>query len=109
MGSSKPLVWLHGEVRTPPFSSRGRREAGFLLRLRQLGERLSLPHSRPMRSIDDACHELRLRDSGLSWRIIYALEEDAVVILDVFAKKTGKTPKSIVEASRQRLRRYREA
>ncbi len=27
----KPLVWLHGEVKTPPFSAAGRIEAGRLL------------------------------------------------------------------------------
>jgi len=26
----KPLVWLHGEVKTPPFSKSARLEAGFL-------------------------------------------------------------------------------
>ena len=29
---AKPLVWLHGEIKTPPFSFVGRVEAGFLLR-----------------------------------------------------------------------------
>ena len=28
----KPLAWLHGEVRTPPFSKAARIEAGYLLR-----------------------------------------------------------------------------
>jgi hypothetical protein len=28
----KPLVWLHGEVKTPPLSAAARVEAGFLLR-----------------------------------------------------------------------------
>jgi len=107
MGRTKPLVWLHGEVKTPPFSSRGRREAGFLLRLVQSGEMLSLPHSRTMPSVGDACHELRVSDGGLTWRILYALEEDAIVILEVFAKKTSTTPRRVVAACRQRLRRYR--
>jgi hypothetical protein len=30
--TGKPLVWLHGEVKTPPFSKSARIEAGFLLR-----------------------------------------------------------------------------
>ena len=47
----KPLAWLHGEVKTPPFSQTARVEAGFLLRKLQDGETLSLPHSRPMPSI----------------------------------------------------------
>jgi hypothetical protein len=29
----KPVVWLHGEVKTPPFTPEGRQEAGMLLRL----------------------------------------------------------------------------
>jgi len=33
----KPLVWLHGEVKTPPFSKKARLEAGFLLRRLQRG------------------------------------------------------------------------
>jgi hypothetical protein len=41
--SDKPLVWLHGEVKTPPFSKEARLEAGFLLRRLQAGEKLSLP------------------------------------------------------------------
>ena len=28
----KPLVWLKGEVKTPPFSNQARLEAGLLLR-----------------------------------------------------------------------------
>ena len=41
-------MWLHGEVRTPPFPTEARREVGHLLRLLQQGEALSLPHLRPM-------------------------------------------------------------
>src|SRR5438270_11580647 len=47
----KPLVWLHGEVKTPPFTKEGRVEAGTLLRRLQEGERLGMPVSRPMSSI----------------------------------------------------------
>ena len=45
---AKPLVWLRGEVKTPPFGSDARVEAGVLLRRLQGGESLGLPHSRPM-------------------------------------------------------------
>jgi hypothetical protein len=44
-GSAKPLVWLHGEVKTPPFSAEARVEAGVLLRRLQDGESLGMPHS----------------------------------------------------------------
>ena len=88
--NDKPLVWLHGEVRTPPFSKQARIEAGFLLRLLQKGERLSLPHSRPMPSIGSHCHELRINDRNETWRIVYRIDYDAIVVLEVFPKKTTR-------------------
>jgi phage-related protein len=107
MTDSKPLAWLHGEVKTPPFSANARVEAGFLLRQLQDGVKLALPQSRPMPSIDQACHELRVRDENRTWRIVYGLERDAVVILEVFAKKTERTPDSVIRACKRRLTQYR--
>ena len=52
MLGDKPLVWLRGEVKTPPFSSKARIETGILLRRLQLSESLGMPHSRPMPRID---------------------------------------------------------
>jgi hypothetical protein len=49
--ADKPLVWLHGEIKTPPFSALARIEAGVLLRRLQRGETLRMPQSRPMPSI----------------------------------------------------------
>jgi hypothetical protein len=43
----KPLVWLHGHIKTPPMSQEARIEAGYLLRRLQRGDKLSMPHSRP--------------------------------------------------------------
>lgn len=103
---SKPLVWLHGEVKTPPFSTDARLEAGYLLRRLQMGEGLSLPHSRPMPSVGERCHELRLVDRRTQWRIIYRSGAEAIVILAVFKKQTQKTPKEQLEAAKQRLARY---
>ena len=102
----KPLVWMHGEVKTPPFSKQARLQAGFLLRLLQRGEKIALPHSRPMPSIGRRCHELRVSDEQVSWRVVYRIDEDAIVILEVFSKKTGKTPKSVIDICRARLREY---
>ena len=104
----KPLVWLEGEVRTPPFSQAARIEAGFLLRQLQLGEKLGLPHSRPMPSIGRGCNELRIVDQNATWRIIYRIDNDAIIIAEVFSKKTSKTPKAIVEKVKKRLRAYDE-
>ena len=79
----KPLVWLSGEI--------------------------GLPHSRPMPSVGGRCHELRVNDADVTWRIIYHVEVDAVVILDVFAKKTAATPKTTIESCQRRLAAYRKA
>ena len=108
MANPKPLVWLHGEIKTPPFSAEARLEAGFLLRRLQNGEKLRLPHSRPMPSIGRSCHEIRIRDASQTWRVIYAIEDDAVVILEVFSKKTTKTPKSVIDVCQRRLRLYQD-
>jgi phage-related protein len=105
----KPLVWLHGEIKTPPISATARLETGYLLRLLQRGERLSMPHSRPMPSIGSRCHELRITDEDCIWRIIYRIDVDAIVIAEVFKKKTDKTPKSIINVCKDRLRMYDHA
>jgi len=104
--SDKPLVWLHGEVKTPPFSPATRLEAGFLLRQLQQGAVLGLPHSEPMPEIGGRCHQLRIRDRDHSWRIVYRIDADAIVIAEVFSKKTGKTPQDIIEVSRKRFKQY---
>jgi phage-related protein len=105
----KPLVWLHGEVKTPPFSRSARIEAGYLLRELQRGKALSMPHSRPMPEIGARCHELRVVDQGVTWRLLYRVDPDAIVIADVFAKKTEKTPGAAVGACRRRLKEYDDA
>ncbi len=105
----KPLIWLHGEVKTPPFSRAARLEAGYLLRQLQQGVALSLPHSRPMPDIGTRCHELRIQDEDATWRIIYRTDPDAVIILEVFSKKTAKTPKGVIDICRRRLKEYNNA
>ena len=104
--SGKPLVWLEGEIKTPPFSRAARLEAGFLLRRLQLGEMLPLPQSRPMPSIGRRCHELRIQDESTTWRIIYRVDPDGIVIVEVFAKKTQKTPATVIERCKTRLKGY---
>jgi len=97
---------LHGEVKTPPFSAAARIETGYYLRLLQSGDRLSMPQSRPMASIGSRCHELRILDEDKTWRILYRIDGDAIVIFEVFAKKTAMTPKNVVEKCKKRLRAY---
>ncbi len=104
--ADKPLIWLHGEVKSPPFSAEARLEAGVLLRRLQRGEKLSLPESRPMPAIGPRCHELRIVDEKASWRIVYRLDPDAVVIAEVFRKTTQTTPYHVIQQAQRRLRNY---
>jgi phage-related protein len=53
--------------------------------------------------------ELRIQDQGKTWRIVVRVDEDAVVIAEVFEKKTRATPASIVTVCKERLKRYDEA
>jgi len=107
--ADKPLVWLHGEIRTPPFSERARLAAGHLLRCLQQGERLPMPQSRPMPRIGPRCHELRINDGVANWRIIYRVDNDAILILETFVKQTTKTPPKVIAACKARLRNYDHA
>lgn len=81
-------------------------EAGFLLRRLQKGESLALPWSRPMTAIGPRCHELRITDEKANWRVIYRIDSDAIVIVDVFQKKTRKTPEPVIAICKRRLREY---
>jgi phage-related protein len=107
-GAQKPLVWLEGEVKSPPFSQSARLEAGYLLRQLQDGRKLALPHSRPMPSIGRRCHELRIVDERDTWRIVYRNDPDAILILEVFSKKSPATPKHVIDVCKKRLKQYDE-
>jgi phage-related protein len=68
-----------------------------------------MPQSRPIPSIGGRCHELRINDADTTWRLIYRIDPDAIVIAEVFAKKTGKTPKEVIQACKKRLKEYDDA
>jgi phage-related protein len=107
--NGKPLVWMPAEVKSPPFSRDARLEAGFLLMKLQKRQTLDMPHSRPMPAIGERCHELRIVDADISWRIIYRIDLDAIVIGDIFSKKSRTTPQSVILRSKKRLREYDDA
>ena len=107
---SKPLVWLHGEFKTPPMSREARIEAGFLLRRAQGGESLAMPESRPMPGIGQGCHELRITDveQQIEWRVVYCVGKLAIGILDVFEKKTKTTPQNTIMNCRRRFAAFKK-
>ena len=68
-----------------------------------------MPQSRPMPSIGARCHELRVKDTNSNWRPVCRIDSDAIVILVVFAKKTGATPKGVIAVCHKRLKEYDDA
>lgn len=68
-----------------------------------------MPHSRPMPSIGKRCHELRIVDEEATWRIIYRLDPDAVIIGEVFSKKTQSTPRKVIDICKARFKHYDKA
>ena len=104
----KPVVWLAGEVKTPPFSKEARIEAGVLLRRLQKGHNVGMPQARPMPSVGRRCRELRIRDRNRNWRVMVRIDEDAIVVADVFEKKTRTTPGKVIAICKDRLKRYDE-
>ncbi|HEV2844707.1 MAG TPA: type II toxin-antitoxin system RelE/ParE family toxin [Thermoanaerobaculia bacterium] len=104
--ADKPLVWLHTEIKTPPMSTAARLETGFLLRKLQQGEKLSMPVSRPMPCIGPRCHELRISDGPIDWRVFYRIDPDAVLVVEVLKKQTQATPKTVIDQCKRRLAEY---
>ncbi len=104
----KHLIWLPAEIKATLFYRSVRIEVGFLLQQLLNGELPTLPMSKPMSSIDDRCHELRVNDlnNNKNWRVIYQIDDDAIIILEVFAKTTKKTPDNIIDRCQKRLRLY---
>jgi phage-related protein len=62
-----------------------------------------------MPTIAARCHELRIVDGTVTWRIVYRVDPDAIFIADIFAKKTPRTPPALVKACRRRLKDYDDA
>ena len=56
-----------------------------------------MPVSRPMPSIGARCHELRVGEDGRQWRLVYRLDTDALLIIDMFRKTTQTTPHQVME------------
>lgn len=77
-----------------------------LLRLLQNGERLTMPEAESLSDVGRGCGALRIRDAEYNWRIMYRIDTDAVLILEVYAKKTRKIPTEVIERCQQRLRTY---
>jgi len=49
----------------------------------------------------------RIKDKDKTWRIIYHIADDVIVVLEVFSKKSKETPKYIKENSKKRLKEFK--
>ncbi|WP_408962468.1 type II toxin-antitoxin system RelE/ParE family toxin [Phormidium tenue] len=47
-----------------------------------------------------------MRDADKNWRIIYRIDDDAILIVEVFNKSTRATPKNVIEVCKKRLSKY---
>jgi phage-related protein len=62
-----------------------------------------------MPDIGPHCHELRVNDANKTWRVIYRIDDDALLVVEMFEKKTRTTPKQVIENCKRRLRLFDEA
>ena len=59
-----------------------------------------------MPTVGTRCHELRVDDADHRRRVIYRVDVDSVLVVDVFVKRTRATPGRVVAGCRRRLARY---
>jgi len=49
---------------------------------------------------------MRVRDENQNWRIVYRIDEDRILILDVFKKTTRQIPDAVIKRCRRSLGEY---
>lgn len=68
-----------------------------------------MPQAEPLPDVGPRCGALRVRDARLNWRIMYRIDSDAILILEVYPKKTRAIPGEVIDRCQERLKRYDEA
>jgi phage-related protein len=90
------------------YPSKARHDIGGAILDLQNGSRLTMPLSRPMRSVAPGVHEIRVRDAAGIYRAFYLLESArGVIVFHAFEKRTQKTPLHEIDVGRRRLREMR--
>lgn len=93
------------DLRSFPIGAK--REAGYQLDRVQNG--LDPADWKPMKTIGPGVREIRLRDEGGAFRVIYVAKfEDAIFVLHCFQKKTQKTSKTDLDIAERRFRDLRK-
>lgn len=89
-----------GDIRN--FPTGARQQAGFQLHKVQQG--LEPDDWKPMPAVGTGVREIRIREDGDAYRVIYVAKvADAVHVLHAFGKKTQKTRQQDIELARKRL------
>ncbi|HUX27678.1 MAG TPA: type II toxin-antitoxin system RelE/ParE family toxin [Terracidiphilus sp.] len=85
------------------FPSMARREAGY--QLYQVQEGLDPDDWKPMNGIGAGVREIRIREKGGAFRVIYVAKfADAIYVLHCFQKKTQKTSSDDIALAAQRYK-----
>lgn len=65
-----------------------------------------MPQAEPLPEVGRGCGALRIRDAQHNWRIMYRIDSDAVLILEVYSKKTQRIPDEVIRRCKQRIKQY---
>lgn len=103
----KQIIWDGQTKKTvKSYAPEVKKELGTLLLLLQKGFSLSMPQSRPIRSLHKSAFELRIKDKNGIYRVLYVLiNKDSIFIPHAFIKKTQKIPNKEIQLAKKRLRR----
>ena len=103
LADMKPIVFLGNSLdELRAFPDAARHQAGFQLNKVQRG--LMPDDFKPLSTVGTGVQEIRVRDAGGAYRIIYIAKlEDAVYVLHAFKKKTQRTTKTDIELAKRRL------
>ena len=100
----KQVRWIGDSLeQIRAFPDEPRREAGYQLARVQAGKEPA--DWKPMPSVGLGVNEIRVREDGGAFRVIYVAKfSEAVYVLHAFQKKVPKTSKQDIELARRRLR-----
>jgi phage-related protein len=103
----KSIVFLGDSLsRLRDFPDQARSLAGYELREIQKGH--DPADWKPMKTIGPGVRELRIREAGGAFRVIYlASVGDSVVVIHAFQKKTQQTPQKDIDLAASRLRAWK--
>ena len=100
----KQVKWLgNSREQIREFPDEPKREAGYQLERVQAGKEPA--DWKPMPSVGLGVNEIRVRDAGGAFRVIYVARfSEAVYVLHAFQKTARKTPKPDLDLARRRFR-----